>query len=260
MERLLEQGFRGEVSRNLVELALKIALEEALSTCLGIADVEVKVEPPGEVKAVCFFEVGRDITLHAAQRLDPYACHGDLIPRTMRMDDLPKKVVRRVKQRFPLVLEDLKTDGAYWLWKQRVHRAVEGVIAKVNSHAVWVDLGDQMGIMPRNHWISREVLDYRSGKVHWFYVLKVRREGRALRVYLSRNSISLPAALLKEMVPGVKARCIRRIAGARSWIIVDRKLDEKILAELGGKLGGEWIEAKHTAPEGKKVSETYLEL
>jgi len=104
-----------------------------------------------------------------------------------------------------------------------------------------VDLGGQIGIMPRSQWIPKEVVEYRPGKVFWFYVLKVKRERSSLRVFLSRNSVNLPVALLKEIAPGVKARCIKRIAGARCWLQVSRRLEREILAELGKRLGGELL-------------------
>lgn len=229
---------------SLTALALKICLEEALVHCLGVTDVEVIVDHEKNAKALCFYEVGKDISLQAAREIDPLACYGDLVPRVLDMGELPSKVVRRVKERFPAVLEDLRTERAYWVWKKKVHRAVEGVIIKVTSQAVWVDLGGQVGIMPRSHWIPKEIPDYKPGRAFWFYVLKInkKRDGRALRVYLSRNSINLPAALLKEMVPGVRARCIRRVAGAKSWLVLNRRLERRVLAKLGGRLGGEWVE------------------
>ena len=219
--------------------ALEIALVEALKACLGVVDVEVKLSP--RIRAICFYQVGKDISLGAAQRLDPLACEGDIVSKVLELEELPERVIRRVKRRFPSILEELRAEEAYWTWKQRVHQAVEGVIVKADSQVVWVDLGGQIGIMPRSQWIPKEVPGYIPGKAYWLYVLKAQREGRALRIYLSRNSIGLPVALLREMVPGIKARCIRRIAGARSWLVVNRRLEKKVLAELGKRLGGEWV-------------------
>ena len=217
--------------------ALEIALVEALKACLGVVDVEVKLSP--RIRAICFYEVGKDISLRAAQRLDPLACEGDIVPKVLDLEELPERVIRRVKRRFPSILDELRAEEAYWFWKQRVHRAVEGVVVKADSQTAWVDLGGQIGIMPRSQWIPREVVEYRPGKVFWFYVLKVKRERSSLKVFLSRNSINLPVALIREVSPRTKAVCVRRIAGARSWLVVNKRLEKKMLSELGRRLGGE---------------------
>ena len=124
-----------------------------------------------------------------------------------------------------------------------MHRAVEGVVAERDDVKLEVNLGgEETGIMPRREWTPKEIPLYREGKCFLFYVLKVEREKGLVKVFLSRRSINLPAAILRQKNPWAKIRCVRRIAGVKSWIVSNFEITKRDIEELPEELRGEIVE------------------
>jgi hypothetical protein len=71
-----------------------------------------------------------------------------------------------------------------------------------------------------------------------------------LQILLSRSSISLPALLLKSLVPGNTFVCKKRFIGQKSRILTDCPLDNKLAEkrdEVSQELNGEILEIRNFA-------------
>jgi len=233
-----EMGLKGEV----VEGAFASSLKAAVSGYLNTPEVEVSLE---KEEVAAFLKVGEDLGLKAARKWDKNACPGDLITRRFSFSLLPEEVKKEVKERFPEVLNSLKEEMIYRTWKGKVHQAIEGVVAERDEMKIGVNLGGEVtGFMLRREQTPKEIPLYREGKCFWFYVLKVEREKGLVRVFLSRRSINLPAAILQKRLPKAKIRGVRRIAGIKTWMVSDREIKKEYLEELKEELRGEVIEIK----------------
>ena len=226
----------------MVESAFVSCLEEAVSHYLDTPEVEVNLE---KEKVTAFLKVGKNLGLEEARVFDEDARPGDFIPMTFDFPLLPDKVKKEVKERFPEIVISLKEDITYRDWKEKVHRAVEGVVVEKDNVKLEVNLGgEETGIMPRREWTPKEIPLYREGKCFLFYVLKVEREKGLVKVFLSRRSINLPVAFLRQKMPWAKIRCVRRIAGVKSWIVSDTEIKREHIEELREELRGEFIEVE----------------
>lgn len=152
----------------------------------------------------------------------------------VRWDRLPAGFIRNARE---LILsgaclqpEKMRQDYVYW--KARRHTAIQGVILRSAPGKVDVDLGGHIGIMEKRHFIPGE--PYETGKMLKFYVLKVLRP---CRVFLSRNTRSLPEAILKQQVPWGTFHCLRRIAGVKCVLTSNVSIPDDMLRKVASELG-----------------------
>jgi len=151
----------------------------------------------------------------------------------IRWDRLPADFISAIKNHvLPERIQAVKAGQDYAYWRARRHTAVEGVILRARHDRVEVDIGGHVGIMEKRHFVPGEV--YRQGRMLRFYVLKVLRP---CRVFLSRNTLSLPEALLRQEIPWGHFVCTRRIAGVRSEVTADVAVPGSIIRQVAAELG-----------------------
>ena len=121
--------------------------------------------------------------------------------------------------------------------------AVEGLIKEVTEDAVVIEVCGHRAIMENRHGVKGE--EYHRGSSFMFYVLKHTGSGE---IFLSRNSIALPEALLKRHIPGGSFRVIKRQAGIKSIVEASVHVPKEIIRMVEVCLGGESLflrRAKH---------------
>jgi hypothetical protein len=226
------------VSNKTVELALERAVQNAFADYLNVLECEVDLDTR---VATAIMQVDQDLLINEARVFSPGAVEGDRLPVTFDLESLPEEVMEKVKSLLIEIIPNIHAEETYHRFKPMVHRAVRGIIDHRGRDLIDVDLGSGLaGLFPRVHWTKNEEELYRPGEEFTFYVLRVLKEEAAVVAILSRNSIELPCAILRQEMPWADFRCLRRIAGYKSWIqsndFVRGEIREKLVDELRGEL------------------------
>lgn len=166
---------------------------------------------------------------------------------------LPKYFIRNIGDLLPIYISQAADEEAYLQRKQQRHSAQNGciikqeslgiqagIIMKVTTQCVYVDLCRHVGVMNRDHFVPGE--RYNIGQARYFYVLSV---NRPCNTKLSRNSINFPPSLMKLKMPWGNFKCQRRMVGIRSIVFSDAFVSKDVLAEIEHELG-EIVTVKYT--------------
>ena len=242
IEKLLcTLGNGSGVDRDTLRRCLEKAIEQAVCEYFGVQDCEVDLNQQ-TVDLDLYGGFSSSLYKHIKGRTQKIQANGVM---EVKLSLLPPSVISRCEELFRAFMDGAKADMLERRWRRRVHSAVEGVIMEKNHDCVKVNLGDEaLGIMTRAEWTPREVRVYRLGRLLQFYVLKVRRIGNEVLVYLSRGSISFPAALVRKLAPWVKVKVTRRIRGKKTWLLSDTSLERPTVLAVQKELRGEVIEVK----------------
>ncbi|MFH1674283.1 MAG: hypothetical protein ABIF87_12770 [Pseudomonadota bacterium] len=225
------------LSRDMVEASLEAAIEESLYNCLGIYDCDIDLK---ERTAVGVFRVSQDISIEEALVFNKGVVGQDIV--TVRFDfaSFPKRVVRQCSEIFPRVLLDMEASVKYKEWRAKRRSVTEGVVIDRTGNEVTLDLGSQPGFLLREEWVLSEAEKrYRNGRPMFVYVLRVERDRSAVNVYVSRQSINLPVALMKREIPWHRFAPVWRKAGHKCVIATDSSLDDKTLKAARKNVGKE---------------------
>ena len=243
MHELIETiGGRSGLSNDQVAYALELALEQAVCEYFDLPECLVDIDDK-TISPVLEAPLRRKLKkagLHCSKAID-----GELVCPSIFFNALPPKIIEKCRQYFELDLTRIQCFQLYEKWKRKVHHAVEGVIIDSSKGRVEVQLEDTVqGIMLKPEWVPREIPLYRSGAVFLFYVTKVCNDNSAVTVYLSRGSKNFPASLIREKMPWVKIRTIKRIRGKKTWLKSNAWIDPEIIQALQRELKGEAIDIK----------------
>ena len=238
---LCELGDHSGVDLDTVKRCLEKAIEQAVCEYFGVQDCEVDLNQQ-TVGLDLYGGVSGSLYRHFKGGTQKIQANGVM---EVKLSLLPPSVISKCEELFRAFMDGAKTDMLERRWRERVHSAVEGVIIEKGHDCVKVNLGDEaLGIMTRAEWTPTEVGVYRQGRLLQFYVLKVRRIGNEVLVYLSRGSINFPAALVRKLAPWVKVKAARRIRGKKTWLQSDTLLTRSTVLAVQKELRGEVIEVK----------------
>jgi len=169
-------------------------------------------------------------------------------------DRLGRIAAQTAKQVILQKLRDAESDVLYDEYEHRKGSVVSGVVARAESGAAIVNIGQTEGVLPASEQMPTET--YRAGDRLRAIVLDVRRVGSRVRVVLSRTHPQLVRELFRLEVPEVndgtvEIKALVREAGYRTKIAVlsnDSKVDstgacvgvrgsriKSIVDELGGE-------------------------
>lgn len=168
----------------------------------------------------------------------------DILPVTFSLASLPEPVQKTARPLFIRILERMKAEDEYVIWKNQVGQVIEGVIRKRYADCVQVDLNGATGTLKRCAWVFSEEPIYRTGNVMHFYISSVKHRLSGITIALSRSSKKLPALLLKSYLPMHRFVCSRRFIGQKSIIYTDApcrdkdivRIREKVRRELNGEI------------------------
>lgn len=241
------------VSSDMVQTALSTAIEEAVREFMNVTEIRVDLDD----KAVCVtFRVPKDMEILEAITFDGHVEYHDPLGVVFDMASFPPKLVNRIRYFFQILLMEMKHNEIYKFWQKQSRRILQGVVLGRYHDYVEVEVANDMaGIMQKNQWVPAEAANYYPGKVLFFYILSVQRS--PLRIYLSRSSISLPALLLKALLPWSTFVCTRRYVGQKSYILTDSPLDKQLAEkrdEISRELNGEILEIRNFGSESQIFS------
>jgi len=243
MQKEFQQiGRAAGLDKSRVEYTLKIALQQAFCEYFNISECEIDDMDSRLIKAV--FRVPENMPVAEAEVFQGMVCEDDIITVEFDFNALPVSVQHTTHDLFVRYIDEVRLDEAYLKWKKLVHGAVEGVIAEKHGDRITVSLGDDnvIGIMLRPHWTPNENPLYVEGRAFLFYLLKVNRDRHVVKIYLSRTSKNFPCAVLSCIAPWIRAKSIKRIAGKKSWLVVDSPVEMEVINTLRRELKGEAVE------------------
>jgi hypothetical protein len=234
------------VSSDTVQKALSMAIEEAVKEFMNVTEIIVDLK---DKTACATFRIPKDMEILEALTFDRNVEYHDPLGVVFDLASFPPKLVKRIRYFFQILLFKMKHNKNFKFWQKQSRQIIQEEVLGRYHDFVEVELTkNQVGIMPKNQWVPAEAGNYYPGKVLSFYVLRVQRS--PLQILLSRSSISLPASLLKSLVPGNTFVCKKRFIGQKSRILTDCPLDNQLAEkrdEVSRELNGEILEIRNFA-------------
>jgi len=164
-------------------------------------------------------------------------------------------------------IKEAEREAIYESYKSKEGEIISGIIQRVERQNVFLDIGQTLGILPKEEQIPGEF--YKPGRRLKVYVLSVEQSPRGPVVTLSRAYPKLVSKLFELEVPEISSgqiviKSIAREAGSRSKIAVASTVEgvdpigamvgqrgTRILAVIN-ELGGEKIDVIEWSDDNKK--------
>jgi N utilization substance protein A len=157
---------------------------------------------------------GRQITLAAAQELDPAQNHGDYIEDPMESVEFGRIGAQTAKQVIVQKVREAERAMVVEAYQDRVGDLVTGIVKRVERGNVYLDLGGNAeAIILREEMIPREAV--RPGDRLRGYLREVSAEQRGPQLFISRVAPEFLLELFKLEVPEVGQDLIDILAAAR---------------------------------------------
>lgn len=219
---------------------------------------ELKEKGESKPKDKVKFNPDTHIMLEEAKKVDKNAETGGHIEIPVETrKDFGRIAAQTAKQVILQRIKEAEKSAILDEYKQKEGEVVSGIVQRVESKAVYFDIGKTAGILPSSEQIKGE--SYTSGQRFKLYVTKVEENPRGPIIFLSRSYPKLVSKLFELEVPEISAgqveiKSIAREAGSRTKIAVYSSEDEidavgafvgqkgtRILAVMN-ELGGEKID------------------
>ncbi|HWO93702.1 MAG TPA: transcription termination factor NusA [Dehalococcoidia bacterium] len=226
-----EKNLPREVVFEAVETALASAYKKEE---VHANNVTAKIDPAtGDVRVWAAKEVveieedvadDRDqIPLAEARKFDPNVKIGDTLVYEVTPANAGRIAAQTAKQVVMQRLREAEREVVFEEFAQREGDIVSGVITRVESRQVLVDLGKTEAVMPPPEQVRSE--HYRPGQRMKFYVLQVFRANKGPQVIVSRTHKDLVKRVFELEVPEifkgvVEIKAIAREPGSRTKVAV----------------------------------------
>ncbi|HEY8489557.1 MAG TPA: transcription termination factor NusA [Dehalococcoidia bacterium] len=223
-----EKNLPKEVVFEAVEAALASAYKK--DTNAG-ANISVKIDPnTGAVHVYTEKVVVEEVTdpkleigLEEARRIRPDAQVGETVAIETPMANSGRIAAQTAKQVVLQRLREAEREVVYEEYSDKEGDIVSGVVQRVDSRQVIIDLGKTEAVLPPQEQVRTE--HYRPGQRLKVYVLEVFRAPKGPQVTVSRTHKNLIRRLFELEVPEiyrgvVEIKAIAREAGYRSKVAV----------------------------------------
>ncbi|MBR2803252.1 transcription termination/antitermination protein NusA [Candidatus Saccharibacteria bacterium] len=223
-----EKGLPKETVLGVIEQAIAAAwrkdngdremnVRATLNTNTGEADVFVAREVIEEGVA---YNPSTEIPLDKAEK---GAKIGDIVEEKFTVKDFGRVAAMTAKQVVIQRLREAENDAVLTEYEDKVGTVVTGLITRVESKIIRIDLGRASGIMPRSEQIDGEY--YTVGGRIKVYIKKIERSDKGAQLILSRGCAEFIEYLFRQEVPEidngtVEIKGIAREAGRRTKIAV----------------------------------------
>ncbi len=198
----------------------------------------------------------QDILLEEAQEIDPEAIIDDIVNVEITPSNFGRIAAQTAKQVVVQKLREAERSMIFEEFSEREGEVVTGVVQRIESKIVVINLGRTEGIMLPSDQISSE--RYEVGQRVKGYIYEVKNSSKGPSVYISRSHPYFLKRLFELEVPEiydglVEIKSIAREAGARSKISV-HSLDEKV-DSVGACVGPRGIRVQNIVTElhGEKI-------
>jgi len=148
---------------------------------------------------------------------------GDIVEEKFTVKSFGRVAAITARQVFTQRLREAENDAVLAEFEDKVGTVVTGMVSRVESKIVRVDLGRANGIMPRSEQIDGEY--YTVGSRIKVLIKKIERGDKGAQLILSRGSAEFVEYLFRQEVPEigngtVEIKGIAREAGRRTKIAV----------------------------------------
>jgi N utilization substance protein A len=197
-------------------------LEELKNKTEGELEAE-EAAVEGELKKVRF-NPEKHIMLDEAKKIDKKAESGtELIFPLEEKTDFGRIASQTAKQVVLQKIREAERVGIMEEYKSKEGDILSGIIQRVESGGLYLDLGKTLGYLPREEQVRGEF--YRSGQRLKVFVIKVEESSRGPFILLSRAYPKLISKLFELEVPEISAgqieiKAIAREAGSRTKVSV----------------------------------------
>ena len=177
----------------------------------------------GEVKKVRF-NPEKHIMLDEAKKIDKKVESGtELIFPLEEKTDFGRIASQTAKQVVLQKIREAERIGIMEEYKSKEGDILSGIIQRVESGGLYLDIGKTLGYLPREEQVRGEF--YRSGQRLKVFVIKVEESSRGPFILLSRAYPKLISKLFELEVPEISAgqieiKAIAREAGSRTKVSV----------------------------------------
>ena len=256
-----ERGIDRETLLTAVEAALVSAYKRNYNTAENVAaridrrggQVEMFV-----VKRVVdeVIDPTQEIALEEAARIDPAYQSGDSVEFPVLLKDFGRIAAQTAKQVVVQRIREAERGMIYDEYVQREGDIVTGVVQRVQSRNVFVDLGKTEAVLPPSEQMPGDT--YNPGERVKLFLVEVRRTTKGPQVIVSRTHPGLLKRLFELEVPEihdglVEVKAIAREAGTRSKIAVFSRDDN--IDPVGACVGHKGMRVQQVVGElrGEKI-------
>ena len=256
-----ERGIDRETLLSAVEAALVSAYKRNYNTTENVAaridrrggQVEMFV-----VKRVVeeVLDATAEIALLEATRIDPAYQSGDTVEFPVVLKDFGRIAAQTAKQVVVQRIREAERGMIYDEYVQREGDIVTGVVQRVQSRNVFVDLGKTEAVLPPPEQMPGDT--YNAGERVKLFLVEVRRTTKGPQVIVSRTHPGLLKRLFELEVPEihdglVEVKAIAREAGTRSKIAVISRDDN--IDPVGACVGHKGMRVQQVVAElrGEKI-------
>lgn len=256
------------IDKEEVLTAMEFAIQKAGRSKYGTEhDIRASIDrKTGEIRLARYIEVvegaenveneAAQITLEAARKKDASLAVGDFIVDPLPPIDFGRIAAQTAKQVIVQKVRDAERIRQFNEFKDRIGQIVNGVVKRVETGNLIVDLGRGEAVLRWDELIPREI--FRNGDRVRAYVMDVRQEARGPQIFLSRTHPQFMAKLFAQEVPEIydgviEVRAVARDPGSRAKMAVwtsDSSIDP-----VGACVGmrGVRVQAVVTELQGEKV-------
>jgi N utilization substance protein A len=253
------------IDREDVFVGVEQAIQKAARSKYGY-DKEIRVVVDRDNAKVRVFHVteivelvenpATQITVAAAQKIDPSYKAGDFIMDELPMPEFGRMAAQTAKQVIVHKVRDAERDRQFKEYKDKIGEITFGIVKRLEFGNMIVDLGRAEAIIRRDEMLPRET--FRQGDRVRAYIYDVRKETKGPQIFLSRTHPQFMAKLFAQEVPEIyegviEIKAVARDPGSRAKIAVfsrDNNIDP-----VGACVGmrGSRVQAVVGELQGEKV-------
>jgi transcription termination/antitermination protein NusA len=247
----IEEALKAAYKRNVARFEAPPAnLSVTLDRRTGVAQVFARKLITDTVE-----DPSVQITLEEARRIRPDYQEGDIAEIDVTPTGFLRTAAQTAKQVIIQRIREAEQGKIYDEYSEKENEILTAIVQRVESNAVYVELGRTEGILERGEWIPGE--EYHTDDHIKVYVLEVNRSGREMirgpQVRVSRVHPGLVKRLFEMEVPEIAAgivqvRSIAREAGSRTKMAVYST--DAVIDPVGACVG----------PRGNRVDKVVAEL
>ncbi len=170
-----------------------------------------------------------ELTLEEAQEINPDYIMDDLVEFEVTPNDFGRIAAQTAKQVITQRIREAERSVVYDTFIDKEEDIVTGIVQRLDSRFIYIDLGKTEGLLPVNETMASERIQ--QGDRIKVYISKVERTTKGPQILLSRTHPGLLKRLFELEVPEiydgvVEIKAIAREAGYRSKIAVHSNKEE----------------------------------
>jgi len=185
------------------------------------------------------FNPERHIMIEEAKKIEPNVKPGEEIKISLEPKGSYGRIAAQTaKQVILQKIREAERETILTEYKSKEGEIVSGIVQRVESKNVYIDIGKTLGILPKEEQVPGEF--YRPGQRLKVYILRVEETPKGPIVFLSRAYPKLVSKLFELEVPEISQgvvviKSIAREPGSRTKIAVESK--EEGIDPIGSAVG-----------------------